>query len=372
MKVTHLVTFFEPAYAGGIQRYVGEIARWQRQAGVDASVLTVTLPARRRPAVPASTAAEWNLENRGLPITTRSAWGIFYRTPFCLALLADLRGLAGEIVHLHAPSPWLEFALSLVRPKTSLVLTVHNGYPGTTMAERWLSRRAGALLRSTMAAASAIIVPSQAFLKEIAPDRVLSNRINRIHVVPPGINHSRFYPLNLPRDERLILFVGHLRREKGLHILIEALTHMPDCRLQVLASVSYESQYFQNVRKLAREKLGERVNFVLNPDYNTLLQAYNKAACVVVPSTGLESWNLVLLEAAVCGTACVRSTLPSLAWADFAGVAPPGDALALAAAVRGALEHRTALEMAAVRAARDYSWERTATQTTAVYEDILT
>jgi glycosyltransferase involved in cell wall biosynthesis len=223
-----------------------------------------------------------------------------------------------------------------------------------------------------MASANAIIVPSQTFLGEIASEEVLKRCDTRVHIVPPGINHSRFYHLALPRDERLVLFVGHLRREKGLHVLIEALIHMPDYRLQVLASVSYESEYFQNVRKLAQEKLGDRATFVFNPDYRTLFEAYNKAACVVVPSIGLESWNLVLLEAAACGAACVRAGLPSLAWADFAGVAPPGDALALATAVQSALEHRPALEIAALRAAQGYSWERTASQTIEVYKGITT
>jgi len=371
MKVTHLLTFFEPAYAGGIQRYVSEVARLQRRAGIDASVMTVTLPVGLRPVIPDSTAAEWNSENQELPVTAKNALGIFYRTPVCFSLFSDLRHYSGEIIHLHGPSPWLEFALRAALPRSKLVFTVHNSYPGTTLVERWLSRQAGNMLQNTMASASAIIAPSRAFLKEIAVDEVLKQYDGRVSIVPPGVNHSRFFPLDLPRDERLILFVGHPRREKGLHVLIEALTHLPDCRLLVLASVSYESGYFREVRRMALEKLGDRVSFSLNPDYRTLLEAYNKAACVVAPSTGLESWNLVLLEAAACGTACVRTGLPSLAWADFAEVASPGDARALARSIQGAIEKRAALEASALRAAAGYSWELTAAKTDAVYEGVM-
>ena len=125
------------------------------------------------------------------------------------------------------------------------------------------------------------------------------------------------------------------------------------------------------MRRLAQEKLGDRATFVLNPDYKTLFEAYNRATCVVVPSIGLESWNLVLLEAAACGAACVRAGLPSLAWADFAAVAPPGDALALATVIQSAFEHRPALEMAALRAAQGYSWEITASNSIEVYRRVV-
>ena len=372
MKVTHLVTFFEPSFAGGIQRYVGEVARLQRRIGIDASVLTVTLPVRRHPVIPTSGMSEWSLENQKLPITASNAWAVLFRTPFCPPLLNNLRHIKADIVHIHGPSPWLEFAVRLAQPQAKLVLTVHNSFPNTTLAERLLSRYAGHILQNTMDSVNAIIVPSRVFLEEVTPGKLLKKYNARIHVVPPGVNHNHFYNLALRRDEQLVLFVGHLRHEKGLHVLIEALALMSNCKLLVLASVSYESEYFQKVRRLAIEKLGERAAFVLNPDYRTLLEAYNKAVCVVVPSIGLESWNLVLLEAAACGAACVRSGLPSLAWADFAGVAPPGDALALADVIRRVLEQRPVFEMAALSASQGYSWELTASKSIEVYREVAT
>ena len=87
-----------------------------------------------------------------------------------------------------------------------------------------------------------------------------------------------------------------------------------------------ECPYCKDVQPILRDikrLLGDRVKFVLSPDRPTLIDAYNRASCVVVPSLGLESWNLVLLEAAACGTACVRTELPGLAWAEFE-IAPGG------------------------------------------------
>jgi glycosyltransferase involved in cell wall biosynthesis len=291
---------------------------------------------------------------------------VWQRTPLHPLLPADLRRIEADVVHLHSPSPSIEAALLLGAPKRGrLVVTLHNGLPRTTRLQRALGGVETRLLRRVLGRAAGVIAPHPAFADHLLEDA--GQVRERLHNVPPGVDHERFRASGETRDGRCIVFAGHLRPEKGLHVLVEAMTRLPDLRLEVLAAVSYESAYYARVRKRAESVLGRRVRFRLNPTQADLARAYNRAGCVVVPSLGLESWNLVMLEAAATGAACVRSDLSGLAWADFAVVAPAGDAAALAEAIERAIGNRDELGCWAERRADEYSWDRTCRETLAVY-----
>ncbi len=369
MKVAHLVQFFEPGYVGGMQSYVAQLARRQQKEGLDVSVLTVALPRRLRRANTQKMTEQWNGENGSLRVVARRPWGLWYRTPMYPAAIADVRRLDADVVHLHGPSPWYEAALLLAGPlRGQLAFTLHNTFPTTTLLQRWLGWIAQRLLHKTLDRADAIIAPHADFLHHLVPEHVARRSAERLHFVPPGVDRYRFRPLDLPRDEESVLFVAHLRPEKGLHVLVEAMTRLPHLRLDVLTTVSYEGSYYTRVRREAEARLGSRVRFLLNPDPVALLHAYNRAACVVAPSLGLESWNLVLLEAAACGAACVCTELPGLTWADFAVTAPPGNAERLAQAIQTAVAQRQELGERARCAVDAYSWERTCQETLAAYQ----
>ena len=369
MRVAHLVQFFEPAYTGGIQHYVGELARRQSELGIDVTVLTVALPERYKRVVSQQHAERWHNHNSGLRIIRREAWAVRQRTPIYPMLNSDIRRLQAEVLHLHVPSPLFELSLLLVpRCNGRLVLTVHNGFPGTTVWHRWLGRVGQRLLHTTLDKAEAVIGPHLRFMEALLPTRILARLEPRLKIIAPGVNRSVFQPRALARSDQTVLFVAHLRPEKGLHVLIAAMERLPELHLQVMASVSYEASYYQHVRRIAEAKLGARVSFALDPEPRALSDAYNQAACVVVPSLSVESWNLVLLEAAQCGAACVVTDIPGLAWADFAVQAPVGDAAGLAQAIRSALSQRERLGARARESASRYSWERTCEETLAVYQ----
>jgi phosphatidylinositol alpha-mannosyltransferase len=189
----------------------------------------------------------------------------------------------------------------------------------------------------------------------------------RLRIVPPGVDHTRFRDLGLQRDSDTVLFVGHVRPEKGLHVLVEAMALLPQRRLEVIAAVSYESKYYASVRRQAALLLGGRVFFRENTPAAEIEEAYNRAGVVVAPSLGLESWNLVLLEAASTGAACVRTDLPGMWWADFAIEAKAGDVASLAIAIEDATARSEELGCWGKQRAHEYSWERTCRETLAAY-----
>ena len=354
MKVIHVAPFVEGGYSGGMQRYVTELVREQRCAGIDASVYTVRLT--DDVCVP------------NVPTAGRRAAIVWQRTPVHPLLPKDLRNIEADIVHLHSHSPTLEAALLIAQPKAPrLVVTVHNDLPQTTRLFRALGGLEHNILARVLRRADAVIMPHEAFAADVGRRFRLEPGNSRLRIVPPGVDHTRFRDLGLERDSDTVLFVGHVRPEKGLHVLVEAMAHLPPRRLEVVAAVSYESKYYEGVKRLAASLLGERAVFRENLTPDQLAQAYNRAGVVVAPSLGLESWNLVLLEAAATGAACVRTDLPGLRWADFAVEAPAGDAKALADAIETAIAHRNELGCKGKERAHEYSWDRTGRETLAAY-----
>ena len=407
MKVVHLAPFVEPGYTGGMQRYVVELARKQRCAGIDASVYTVRLKGEPHPPAPSPLTGRGSGIGVGVripsgsplvPVEGRRASFIWQRTPVHPMLMRDLRRIEADVLHLHSPSPTLEAALLIAYGRRGwkasatgspgaaggtggkrLVVTVHNDLPRTTRMQRALGSVEQRVLAAVLRRADAVIMPHEAFAADIAPRYGLRYPLSlkgegvgggvspRLHIVPPGVDHSCFHDLGLERDPDTVLFVGHVRPEKGLHVLVEAMALLPGRCLEVVAAVSYESKYYGEVKRRAFSLLGDRVRFRENVSPDALNEAYNRAGVVVAPSMGLESWNLVLLEAAATGAACVRTDLPGMRWADFAVEAASGDVASLAKAIEGAMARREELGCWGKQRAHEYSWERTCRETLAAY-----
>ena len=109
-----------------------------------------------------------------------------------------------------------------------------------------------------------------------------------------------------------VLYVGRLSREKGLRALLEAAAATPDPWPLVLLGTGPAGD---TLRERARQLgLGARVPFVpYVEDRRQLARAYAEASCVVLPGVH-ETFGLVALEAAACGTPVVTAqTTPSAA-----------------------------------------------------------
>jgi phosphatidylinositol alpha-mannosyltransferase len=163
-----------------------------------------------------------------------------------------------------------------------------------------------------------------------------------------------------------------VRPEKGLHVLLQAMRRLPsDVGLRVLATVKYARGYARDRRAEGGRLLGDRLHWVEGATDAELARALNEAAVVAVPSVGLESWNLVMLEAAACGAPVVRSDLPALRWADFAVASRAGDPDDLARALDDALERGPGLSSASLAASEAYRWDRTCERLRAFYRAAL-
>jgi D-inositol-3-phosphate glycosyltransferase len=147
---------------------------------------------------------------------------------------------------------------------------------------------------------------------------------DRVEVVPPGVDHAFFSPgtrdgartaLGLG-DGPLLLFVGRIQPLKGVDVAVETLAELglDDARLLIVGGSS-GIEGDDEVRKLekliADRGLVDRVSMVPPQPHHVLSTYYRAADVCLVPSRS-ESFGLVALEAAACGTPVVASDVGGL------------------------------------------------------------
>ncbi len=200
----------------------------------------------------------------------------------------------------------------------------------------------------------------------------------RIEVVPPGVDHELFSPgdrraarLSLGfGDDPVLLFVGRIQRLKGVDVAIDALAlGPPKARLVVVGGPSGPGgdAEMHRLRQLVDERgVAGRVMFVPPQPHGGLAAYYRAADVCLVPSRS-ESFGLVALEAAACGTPVVASAvggLRTLVDDGHTGFLVEGRDPASFAARITELVDRPALaaqmSVAATARSRRYSWSITA------------
>jgi D-inositol-3-phosphate glycosyltransferase len=223
---------------------------------------------------------------------------------FTEAMLGQIRGCGRDYEVLHA-NYWLsgqvahrlkhELSLPMVATFHTLALVKRNGDPAggevppRVQGETDIIRCADLILANTAEEAGLL-------------DSLYGADPDRIEVLPPGVDHRLFSPgdreaararLGHP-GQRVLLFVGRIQPLKGLDLAVQALAEM------------------QRVQKLAAD-LGVADRLLILPPrpHHELVDYYRAADVCLVPSL-TESFGLVALEAAACGTPVVAASVGGL------------------------------------------------------------
>jgi D-inositol-3-phosphate glycosyltransferase len=219
----------------------------------------------------------------------------------------------------------------------------------------------------------------------------------KVEIVPPGVDLDLFRPLpcdearaavGVPPDHHMILFVGRIQAIKGIDTLIRAMAVLVGKRphlkgklaLTIIGGAGDPATDGELARLQALEQelgIDDVVTFTGSRDQDTLVNYYNAASMVVVPSH-YESFGMVALEAMACGTPVIASDVGGLSLnvADgFNGyLIPQGDVDELAYKMELLLEHdqlRAQLGTQACQWAQRFSWQTIADETLAVYAHAL-
>ena len=202
----------------------------------------------------------------------------------------------------------------------------------------------------------------------------------RVRVIHPGVDATRLTP---PRGGRgagapRFLYVGRLKRYKGIGLAIRALALARASRPDLSLDIAGGGDHREELVRLARELgLGNAVRFHGFVSEEQKLELFRHAWANVFPSPK-EGWGITVIEAAACGTPSIASDSPglrdSVRHGETGFLVPHGDVRALAGrmlelAASPALV--AALGAGARRFAEGLTWERTAADTERHLHDLI-
>jgi glycosyltransferase involved in cell wall biosynthesis len=220
--------------------------------------------------------------------------------------------------------------------------------------------------------------------------RSLGVEANRLRLVPNAVDLERCDALATAADgarareaygigagEPVLLSVARLERNKGLHVLADALGSLTDLAWRWVIVGDGPFRRAIEARVVAA---GVRDRTIMTGSLDDLaLHAWYEAASVFVHPTQYEGSSIVTLEAMSHRRAVVATTaggLPDKVRPGETGwLVPPGDAAALAGALRAALVPGPKLTTMG-RAGRElveaeFSWTRSASRMLAVFHELL-
>jgi D-inositol-3-phosphate glycosyltransferase len=210
-----------------------------------------------------------------------------------------------------------------------------------------------------------------------------------LEIVAPGVEHAFFSPgdrrgaraaLGLG-DHPVLLFVGRIQPLKGLDVAVRTLAALrrPDALLVVVGGASGrdgDDELSRIVSLAEAEGVADRIRFVAPVEHHLLSTYYRAADVVLVPSRS-ESFGLVALEAAACGTPVVASAVGGLLTLVDDGrsgfLVADRDEEVFAARVATVLDDpdlAASMSHAAAQRARRYRWSFAAARLRRVYADL--
>jgi phosphatidylinositol alpha-mannosyltransferase len=204
-------------------------------------------------------------------------------------------------------------------------------------------------------------------------------------VIPNGVDTALFGSPSLGPVDRFqegarILFVGRLEPRKGFGYLLEAYARiqaeLPEARLLVVGP--YSSGDVRPFERRLRKMSVSGVHFLGCVTEKDLAIYYRNSHVFCAPSTGLESFGMVLLEAMAAGVPIVASDIDGYRAVLKHGaeglLVPPREPVALADALLHLLRHpetRQAMGQRGQSTAAHYTWERVAAEVLEFYDDVL-
>jgi phosphatidylinositol alpha-mannosyltransferase len=202
-------------------------------------------------------------------------------------------------------------------------------------------------------------------------------------VIPNGLDVECFggnhvTPIEKYMDGKLnILFVGRLEKRKGFPHLLAAYPQIkeqvPDARLLVVGAFDKDDR--EQFVHYARDNGLRDVKFIGFVSADELPRYYRTAHVFCAPSTGFESFGIVLLEAMAAGAPLVASDITGYRSVVTHGLdgllTPPADEAALAQMIVLLLRDpalRARLAAQGRETVKQYSWKNVAHRTLDLYE----
>ncbi len=381
MHILHVVHQYVPDHVAGTELYTQMVARRLAEAGHEVAVFT---PLNRDGAFTGQPAPEAGVRVYRVPVGGRGATGVFLSTfgrrALSDAFAAVLAAEQPDVVHLQH---LMGVPAAIGAPAAPTVISLHdywygcaNGQLLTNDTERIcegpspgfgncgrcaaargglppalgplfapLMRRRNALLRPIFARAARVLAPNT-FVRDIYA--AMGFPTERVVINPLGLDAPADLEQRLaarragrPPGPLRLGYVGSISRQKGIHVLVEALDGLPEAAvtLDIYGDAGIFPDYAATVRALARYP-GIRFNGLITRE--RLWDALGELDVLVMPTLWYEASPMVIREAFAARLPIVASALgaPGRMVRDGGDglLFPPGDVTALRQALRGLIE----------------------------------
>lgn len=361
------------AGGGGVERGTLEISRALAAAGWGSVIVTGHEADR-------AAAAEAGARHAALPVARRNP----LQAPDAVRRLARLIGEEGiDLVHARSRWPaWLAHRAAR-RAGRPFVTTFH----GTYSAAVPLKRRYNAI----MTRGARVIAISEFIARHVAETHGVEPA--RIRTIPRGVDLSLFDPARveparlaalrdawqMPEGRPVVMLPARLTAWKGHLALLDALAQLEEGVTCLFAGDARRADYRARVeRRIAALGAGHRVR--LTGPCGDMPAAYLLADIVVSPSLRPEAFGRVAAEAQAMGRPVIAAAhggaLETVREGETGWLVPPGDAAALAVALRAALgasepERKRMARAGRAHVQRSFSLEGMCSATLAVYRELV-
>lgn len=368
MKVLNIVKYYYPS-VGGMETYVRQLCSGMRMQGIESSIITINNIAR------IETAREVIDQ---VPVLRVACQLRLFSQPVSLPFGHMMKDLISEtdLVHLHCPFPNAEMLSNSFTSKPLVVTWCAD--PVNTRWRILFPLFRPSLIRVLEMARKIILIGPN--LLEHSP--TLQPYQHKCDVIPLAYTHVKGAETistvrKLNQASPTILFVGKLRKYKGVEHLIHAIQNLPEVLLRVVGN----GEELSNLRQLTN-KLGidSRVTFLVNVPNEQLPVEYKNADLFVLPSIDAsEAFGIVQAEAMSYGLPVINTDLPSsVPHVSLNGVTgitvPPSDPVALTAAIKRLCDEPIFYEncsLNALQRAKLFTEENMIEKYTAVYRECV-
>jgi len=376
---------------GGMNVYVRAVASALARAGVECDVFTRREHPEQPPVVDVEPGFRVVHVNAGPAAPVSKQEVVELIDPFVAGMLDHLDGYGGEFDVLHA-NYWVSGAVAhRLKHVLDLPLAATFHTLDRVKAEAGLGddpEVRAKVERDVIRCADLMVASTDEEREQLVG--LYGAEPDRIAIVPPGVDHRVFRPGDVAESRRalgvhprhpLLLFVGRIQPLKGAALAVRALAALDDERATLLvvggpSGPDGEAELGRLHDLVDELGVGHRVRFVPAQPHEGLATYYQAADVCLVPSR-TESFGLVALEAAACGTPVVAAGVGGLRTIVEDGrtgfLVDGRSPLDFAAPVALLLEDdslRVAMGADAVAGAAGYTWSIAAARLRRLYGDL--
>jgi phosphatidylinositol alpha-mannosyltransferase len=353
-------------HPGGVNEHVRHTYEELRSLGHDAWIITPKYgPERDSEGHVIRVGTGWAVPSNGSVGRLTVGWRL---RPRIRDLLAAHRF---DILHYH--EPFVPFLCPVVlRESKAVNIATFHAFGGFSPSY-WLGRRAASGMADRLHGRIAVSGAARHFISRYFD--------GDYRIIPNGVEIEPFAsaePFEELRDGTLnILFVGRMEDRKGLSYLLRGFHRLRKRHVDARLIVVGEGPRMREYRRHVATRRIRDVEFVGHVSQTAKLRYFASADIFCAPSTGQESFGIVLLEAMAAGLPIVASDIhgyKNVVSRDVEGyLVEPRNPRAIAAALyklAGDPDLRHRMGEAGRAKAEDYSWERVTQQLVDYYHEV--